>query len=54
LKAEVELIEGFYERQMRQLQTRPQVTRAAGIHFAAQQPIQELGIAARVLGGLFQ
>ena len=51
---EVELVEGFHERQVRQLQTRPQVARAARIHFAAQKLVQNLGIARLLLGGLFQ
>jgi hypothetical protein len=36
LKTEVELVEGFHERQVRQLQPRPQVAHAPRIHFAAQ------------------
>jgi hypothetical protein len=54
LKAEIKLLEGFQKRQMRELQTRPQITRPARFDFASEQLIQEIGITRSGLGGLLK
>src|SRR5579872_2041459 len=54
LKAEIKLLEGFQKRQMRELQTCPQIPCSARFDFASEQLIQEIGIARFGLRGLFQ
>jgi hypothetical protein len=54
LKSEVELIEGLQERQVRQLQAGAQISAATGIHFAAEQLIEEIGMARFLCCGLLE
>src|ERR1700692_542152 len=54
LKAEVKLIEVLQKRQVRQLQPGAQIPASSRVDFAAQQFIEEIGIARLFLGSLLQ
>src|SRR5437660_10544900 len=54
LKTEIELLEGFYEREMGQLQPRPQIRSPSCFHLAAQQLIEKVCVTRLFLRRLFQ
>src|SRR4029077_16797595 len=54
LKTKIEMIEGLHKGQMCQLQPGAQISNAPGIHFTAQQLIEQVRVARLFLRGLLQ